>query len=211
MYSACHKNDSKFTSFLDENPDGHEGGIRMSQVPYLSHHSNFQAATRAISAALSGSDEHEGAYSENQHENMAGNIPEAEVPTTEKGHVQEMENTDTVLEVSAEEHEKKETPAEGNVNDTVNRTKDNKGTTDSNAESDVAGGSLVADENEANTERLKRLVGYISIASKDVTVYTLFLSEPVKLRLRLAVFNFSKHLRLISSKSILKVLGVKAV
>ena len=43
----------------------------MSQVPSLSHHSNFQAATRAISAALSGSDEHE-----HQHGNVAGDQSE---------------------------------------------------------------------------------------------------------------------------------------
>lgn len=41
---------------LDENPDGHEGGIRISQVPFICQHSNFQAATRAISAALNGTD-----------------------------------------------------------------------------------------------------------------------------------------------------------
>ena len=39
----------------------------MSQIAPFRQHSNFQAATRAISAALSGSDEHEC-----QHENLAG-------------------------------------------------------------------------------------------------------------------------------------------
>ena len=76
-------------------------GIRMSQVAPFRHHSNFQAATRAISAALSGSDEHE--Y---QHRNLAGDQSE----------------------------------------------------TGGGAESDIEGGNVATDENEASSERLERLV-----------------------------------------------------
>ena len=45
---------------LDENPEGHEGGIRISQVPYIAQHFNYQAATKAISAALTATDGFEG-------------------------------------------------------------------------------------------------------------------------------------------------------
>ncbi len=42
---------------LDENPEGHEGGVRFSQAFFDYHHSNYQQATQAISAALR--DEHD--------------------------------------------------------------------------------------------------------------------------------------------------------
>ena len=45
----------------------------MNQVQSFHHHSNFQAATSAISAALSGSDEH--VY---QHGNVAGDQSETD-------------------------------------------------------------------------------------------------------------------------------------
>ncbi len=38
--------------FSDENPDGHEGGVSFSEAQNIEHHSNFDEATKKISAAL---------------------------------------------------------------------------------------------------------------------------------------------------------------
>ena len=121
--------------FSDENPEGHEGGIRISQVPFISHHSNFQAATRAITAALTGTDENVITHNGSQDENapkVNNDIPNANP-------VQETENEDTPKEVSTDESETREGTTEVNVDECVKTTTEKQEYCDSKMESDIRG------------------------------------------------------------------------
>ena len=151
--------------FTDENPDGHEGGIRISQVPYISHHSNFQAATRAITAALTGADDvitHNG----DQHENASkanNDIQEAEP-------VQETENKKNPQEVSTDENEAREGTAVVNIDEREERTTDKQEYSDSKMESNttesvvcIKGLNEAQDQEECDTKRVTRCVPNASL------------------------------------------------
>ena len=79
---------------LDENPEGHEGGIRISQVPYIAQHFNYQAATKAISAALTATDGFEGVSrdetAQNESDSKSNQNTENQVSRVESDNTQSM-------------------------------------------------------------------------------------------------------------------------
>ena len=116
----------------------------------MSHHSNFQAATRAITAALTGSDEivNKGYETSSQPSN---DIPVVH-PSTEKSELTLEKETKYTDSKEAQES-KNERNVNGNIDRAVETPEDN----DTKVESDIAGDTLnVNDANESDTKMITR-------------------------------------------------------